>query len=87
MISTGDHQFGVGQLLRDRFEGLDHEFKAFVGSPFTKGKDAVGSASPGEIREFRAARKNAMRAQVDVIASVLVIQNLAVAGHEHGNGI
>jgi hypothetical protein len=88
MVSTGDHEFGVGQLLGDRLKGFDHKFETLVSAPFAERKNEVGgSASPGEIGEFWAARKNAMRAQVDIVPSVLVIQNLAVGGHEHGDGI
>jgi hypothetical protein len=88
MISAGNHEFGVRHLLGDQIERLDHEFKALVSAPLAKGKNAVGGSAPSrEIGEFRSARKNAMGAQVDVIASIFVIQNLAVSGHEHRNGI
>ncbi len=40
-----------------------------------------------EIGEFRPACQNAVRPQVNVVPSVFVIQNFAIAGHQHGNGI
>ncbi len=40
-----------------------------------------------EIGEFGPACQNAVRAQVNVVSSVFVIQNFAIAGHQHGNGI
>lgn len=86
MISTGNDEFRLGQLLSDQIKGRNHELETFVGSPFAKGKNAVdGGTTPREIGEFGAAREYAMRAQVDVVAPVLVIQNLAIAGHEHGH--
>ena len=40
-----------------------------------------------EIGEFRPACQNAVRPQVNVVPSVFVIQNFAIARHQHRNGI
>ncbi len=88
VVTTGNHEFGVGQPLTDRTKGFDHKFEALICAPLAESKNVVGGgATAGKIGEFRPARQNAMRAQVDVIASIFVIQNLAIAGHEHGDGI
>ena len=88
MIPACDDQLHIGQLLRDQVERLDHEFKSFVGSPFSEGQNPMNRIPTArEIREFRPARQNAMRAQVDVVASVLVIQNFAIARHQNRDRI
>jgi hypothetical protein len=45
-----------------------------------------GSAA-GEIRKFRAAGEDAMGAQVDIVAAIFVVQDFAITGHQHGDGI
>jgi hypothetical protein len=40
-----------------------------------------------EIRKFRPACQNAVRAQVNVVASVFIIENFSIAGHQNGHGI
>jgi hypothetical protein len=88
MVSPGNHEFRLGQLRSDQIKGLNHELEAFVSSPFAESQNAMeGSSTPREIGEFRPARKYAMRAQVDVVSPILVVQDLAIGGHEYGDGI
>jgi hypothetical protein len=88
MVSPGNHELGVGQLRRDYVEGLDHQFKALVRSPFSESQNAMlGITSAGEIRKFRPAREYAVSAQVNIVAPIFVVQDLAIAGHQHGDGI
>jgi hypothetical protein len=37
MVSASNDEFGIRQLCRDQVEGLDHQFEALVGSPFSEG--------------------------------------------------
>ena len=88
MVSSGNHKFRFGQLGSNLVERLDHQLQTFVGSPFAECKNAVdGSSTSREVGELGPARKNAMRAHVDIVPAVLVVQDLAIAGHEHGDGI
>lgn len=86
MVSAGNHQRRVRHALGDPIEGLDHELQTFICAPFSESQDTVDrSASPGEIRELGPARKDAVRAKVDVVSSIFVLQNLAIARHQHGD--
>jgi hypothetical protein len=86
MVSAGNHESRLRHLRRYQIEGLDHEFETLVCSPFAERQNAVGgSATPREIGQLRPARKDAVRAQVDVVSSVLIFQNLAIAGHQDRN--
>src|SRR5256885_1312308 len=88
MVSTCDYKSRLGNFLGNQIKSLDHEFKTLVGTPFSKRQNAMdGSASPREIGEFGAARKNAMRPQVNVVSPILVVQDFAVTGHEHRDGV
>jgi hypothetical protein len=40
-----------------------------------------------EIRKFRSPGQNAVRPQVHIIPAILVIQNLSISRHQHGNGV
>jgi hypothetical protein len=44
-------------------------------------------STAGEIRKFRAAGEDAMGAQVDIVAAIFVVQDLAITGHQHRDGI
>ena len=83
MVSAGNDKLRVWQLLSDQVKSFGHELETFVGSPFTEGENAMlGIPAPGKVGEFRAARENAMGTKVDIIASVLVVKDLAIAGHQ-----
>ena len=88
MVAPGNHELRVGQLCSDQVEGLEHQLKAFVSSPLAESQNPMhrGTAA-GEIGKFRPAREDAMRTHVNVVASILVVQNLAIAWHEHRNRI
>jgi hypothetical protein len=86
MVATAHDQPGLRQSCRDVLEGLDHQLEALISSPLAKRQNAVLGISPaGEIRKFRRARENSMRAQMDVIPPIFFVQNFAVPGHQHGN--
>jgi hypothetical protein len=88
MISSSDYELGLGQSLRDLFERLDHQLETFVGSPFAERENTVDRiSSPRKIGDLGPARKNPVRSQVDIIAAILVVQDLAIAGHQHRDGI
>jgi hypothetical protein len=46
-----------------------------------------GISTAREIGEFRPACQNPVSAQVNIVPSVFVIQNFAIAGHQNGDGI
>ena len=88
MISAGNHKLGLGQSLCNLVEGLNHELETFVGSPFAERENAVdGISSSRKIRELGPPCENAVGAQVDIIAPILVVQDLPIAGHQHRDGI
>jgi hypothetical protein len=88
MISSGDHQLGLRQAARNLVERLNHEFQTLVGSPLSEGQDPMDRVSASrKIGELRPARKNPVGSQVNIIAAVLVVQDLAIARHQDGHGI
>lgn len=88
MIPPSDDELHVGELFCNQVEGLHHQFEFFVGSPFSKSKNAVSRISSArEVGEFGPARQDAVRAQMNIVPPVLVVQNFAIAGHENGNRI
>src|SRR5262249_27367976 len=78
----GDDQFRVGYLLQQQTESVNHHFQALVGSPFAKGENAMWMAATREIRKLRSTRKNAMRAQMHVVTSVFVVEDLSISRHQ-----
>jgi hypothetical protein len=83
MVSSSDHKLRLGDPRGDEIEGLDHQFEAFIGAPLSERQNTLdGAAAPREVGELRPAGKNPMRAQVDVVSSVLVVQNFAISRHE-----
>jgi hypothetical protein len=88
MVSPGNHQLGVRQLLSDEIKSLDHQLQTFVSSPLAERQNAVlWSSAPGKIRGFRPARQYAMGAKVDVVPPIFVVEDLAIAGHQHRDRI
>ena len=88
MVSPADHQPGIGQSLRNITKGFDHQLQAFVRSPLPEGQDAVlRIAAPGKIWILRFSGENAMRAQVNVVATIFFMQDFAIPRHEHRNGV
>jgi hypothetical protein len=88
VISAGNDEPGVGQSARDNLESLEHQFETFISSPLTESENAMlRIAADIELRILRAASENAVRAQVNIVASVFVMENPAVAGHEHGDRV
>jgi hypothetical protein len=84
MVASGNHELGFGPLCRDQMEGINHEFEPLVGSPFAERQNAMDwSTTPREVREFGPTRQDAVRTQMHIIPSILVIQDLAIAGHQH----
>lgn len=69
-------------------KGLDHQFQPLVRSPLPEGQDAVlRITAPLQIRILRFSGENAVRAQVNVVATVFFMQYFAISRHEHGNGV
>jgi hypothetical protein len=88
MIAPGDHQLRVRQGVGNNFERFSHELKPFVGSPFPECEDAMlRIAAPGKIRVFGPARQNPMGPDVNIVVTVLVMKDLPISGHEHGDRI
>lgn len=87
MVPAGDNEPGVRNLVGDQVESFNHEFQALVRSPFSESENALDRAAARKIGELRAARENAVRAQMHIVAAVFIVQNFAIAGHQHRNGI
>jgi hypothetical protein len=88
MVSSADHQPGLGQSFRNVAKSVDHQLQALVCSPLPEGQNAVlRIATPGQIRILRFSGENAMRTQMNVVATVFFMQDLAISRHEHGNRV
>lgn len=87
MVSSGNHEPRVRELGGNKVESLDHELEALVRSPFSKRENALDRTAAREIGRLGAARQNAMGTQVNVIAAVFIVQNFAIARHQHRNRI
>jgi len=88
MVSAGDDQARIRHLFFEDVESREHQLQPLVGSPFSESENAMlGSAAEAEVGELGTPRQNAMRAQMHIIAAVLLEQDLAVAGHQNRNRI
>jgi hypothetical protein len=88
MITPSDDEFEVRNLRFEQMKGFDHEFEPLVRTPFSKRQNAMCRRSaPGKVREFRPASKQTMGAEMNIVTTVFVIQDLAVSGHQHRDGI
>jgi hypothetical protein len=88
MIATGYYEFGFGQLRHQRIKSLDHKFQTLVRSPLSKSQNPVGrSSTTREVGEFRTPGQQSVRTEMDVVPAVLIIENLAIAGHKYGDRI
>jgi hypothetical protein len=69
-------------------KGFDHQFKALVSTPFTEGQNPmIRISAAGEIWKLRLSREDAMRSQMDVIAAIFFVQDIAVSRHEYRHRI
>jgi len=88
MVPAGNDQFDVRQPRCHLLERVDHQFKPFVSSPFAECKNAMlRIAAPRKIRRLRPRGQDAVRSNVNVVTTILLVQYFAVSRHEHGNGI
>jgi hypothetical protein len=88
MVASAHDQRRIGHGLREQVEGLNHQLEPLVGSPFAKSENAMLRISaPGKIGILRLSDEDAVRAEVDIVATVSFMEDLAIAGHEHGNRI
>jgi hypothetical protein len=88
MVASANDQLRIGHGLRKQVEGLNHQLEPLVGSPFAESENAMlRIAAPGKIGILRLPDQDAVRAQVNIIATVSFMEDLAIAWHEHGNGI
>ena len=84
MVAASNYQLGVRNFCRNVFERLHHQLEALVSSPLAERENAVLRITAArEVRELRAVGEDAVRAQMNVVAAVLVVQDLAIAGHQH----
>jgi hypothetical protein len=88
MVSTAHNQLRVGHGIVDNLESLDHQLQSLIRSPLSESQNAVlRIAAPRKVGIFRPAGEHAMRAKMNIVASIFVLQNLAIARHEHRHGI
>jgi len=83
MIAAGNHEPGFRYFFSQAIESLNHELKSFIGSPFPECENPMyRSTAHREIRKFRTPGENSMRAQMDVVATIFIVQNLAISRHQ-----
>jgi hypothetical protein len=82
MIPASDNQSGIGNFVREEFERLNHQFQPFVRSPLAKSQDSVRIASARKFRKFRSAGEDAVSTKMDVVPSVLIVENFSITRHE-----
>ncbi len=88
MVAAGDDQPGVRKHVGHGLKCIQHEFKAFIGSPLSERQNAVlGIAAPREIRIFRPPSENAVRPDVNILMTILFGEDPAVAWHEYRHRI
>jgi hypothetical protein len=88
MIASGYYEFHFRQLQCEQVEGLDHQFQPLIRSPFSESQNALDrNSTPREVRQFRAASQQSVCAKMDIISSVLIIQDLAISGHKNRDGV
>jgi hypothetical protein len=84
MIPSSDNQPGIGYLLSNAVEGVDHQFQTFVSAPLAEGENSVLRISaPRKVRRLRPPRQNAMRPHMHIFAAIFFRQDLAIPRHEH----
>jgi len=84
MITTCDYESSLGHLGCKEVERLDHEFEALVSSPLAKGQDAMRRRAPTrEVRKLWPPGQQSVSSQVDIVATIFVVQNFAISGHQH----
>lgn len=84
MVATSDYEPRFWYFFRKAIKGIDHELETLVGSPFSKGKDSVyRSPAHREVGKFWTTSENSVRTEMDVIATILVVQDLAISRHQH----
>jgi hypothetical protein len=88
MVSPGDDQLGVGHGILHKLECFNHQFQSLVSSPLAERQDTVlGIATAGKIRIFGTAREHSMGAHMHIIATILLMQDFPISGHENRNRI
>ena len=88
MISPGNHESGLRELWSEQIESLDHEFETLIRAPFPKGQNTVGgSSTTRKVGEFGSPSKESVGAEMNIVTAILIIQDLAISGHENGHGV
>jgi hypothetical protein len=88
MVSSSNYEPRLGDSRGDEVESFDHQLEAFIGAPLSERQNTLdGRSASREVGELGPAGKNPMRAQVNVVSSVLIVEDFAVSGHEHRDGI
>jgi hypothetical protein len=88
MISPRNYEFGLRQLPSKQVESLNHEFQTLVRAPFSKGQNVVGrSSTTRKVRKFGATSQQSVGAKMNIVAAVLIIQDLAISRHENRHGV
>ena len=86
MIAAGNDQLHLGHSFGKNVERLNHQFQPFVCPPFSERQDAVNRISaPFELRKFRTPGQDAMGPQVNIVATIFIVENFPVARHEDRN--
>lgn len=88
MIATCYYEFHVRHLQGQQIERLNHQFQTLVRPPFSESQNALDRSSTArEVRQFRAASQQSVRAKMDIVPPVFIVQDLAISGHEDRDGV
>jgi len=86
MIAASDDELEIRHSWLERVKCFDHEFEPFVSTPFPKGQNAVRrSSATREIRELGPTGQQSVSAEMNIVAAVLIVQDLAISGHQDRN--
>ena len=81
MIASSDDQASLRNTPLNLVEGLDQQLQPLVSSPLAERQNAMlRVAAPLKAGQFRTCRKNAVRAEMHVVAVVLFNQRTAIPG-------
>lgn len=87
MVAPSDHQLHARVSHDDPIKGLDHRLQSLVRAPFAESQNSRRIPAPRKIGEFRFLLENPVHPEVNVVAPVALLQDVAVGRHQHGNRI
>src|SRR5689334_5107467 len=79
VIASRNYELNVGHTRSNKRERFENLFEPFVGSPFAKREDAMNRITARrKIRWFRAAGKDSMHADMNVVPAIAFAQRAPI---------